>query len=297
MKIRRPRFAAQLKPGYSWAWIGRFGLFASSLLALPGCLSFCHPIPTPPPELAQPCRAQPSCSRDHVYVFLVHGMDPLDYANLEGVQHYLNELGFNKTYYGQLYHGGTFQKEVRRIHREDREARFVLVGFSFGANVVRSLTRAVKDEGVTVELLVYLGGNTLENCPRDRPENAVRIINILASGCIWNGDTLDGAENTHLPDVWHFGSPSHRHTLERLAQVLAEIASGVPIVETTNSATPAGQDAEPTPRVLTPRTASAPHDQWDFLKPVVRLGIPTSERQATEEIRSVSAQQKPNAND
>src|SRR5439155_1183533 len=122
-----------------------------------------HPVQSSLPELAQACQELPNGCRDHVYVFMIHGMDPFDYANLEGVKDYLHELGFTRTYYGQLQHTARFTKEVRRIHQEDPDARFVLIGFSFGANMVRNIARDVKGDSITIDLLLYLGGNTLEN--------------------------------------------------------------------------------------------------------------------------------------
>src|SRR5439155_11479436 len=116
-----------------------------------------------------------------VHVFLIHGMDPLDFANLSGVRDYIQSLGFIKTHYGQLYHLWEFKKELRRVHEEDPEARFVLIGFSFGANMVRELANAVKQDGIVIDLLVYLGGNTLENTPPNRPDHVLHIVNILAS--------------------------------------------------------------------------------------------------------------------
>jgi hypothetical protein len=183
-----------------------------------------------------------------VYVFFIHGVDPLDIANLRGVHDYVQSLGFIKTYYGQLYHTPYFVKEIRRLHQEDPDARFALVGFSFGANMVRDMAQAVKSDGVSIDLMVYLGGNTLENRPDDKPENVVSLVNILATGWVWNGDHIDGAANVSYDDVWHFGSPSHLHTLKTLAEELATVAARVPIVE-------AGQP-----------DAGESLGEWDFLK-------------------------------
>ena len=165
----------------------RGGVLLAALSGAPGCLSYLHPVDPPPPELAGLCRSVPKSSRDHVYVFLVHGMDPLNYANLSGVRDYVQSLGFNKTYYGQLYDTIQFDKQIHRIRNQDPEAHFVLIGFSFGANMVRDLAQWAKDDGISIDLLVYLGGNTLENTPEDKPANVKQIVNILASGCIWNG--------------------------------------------------------------------------------------------------------------
>jgi hypothetical protein len=228
-------------------------LLAAAWLATPGCMSFLHPVEPLTPETRTACKIYPDCCRDHVYVFLVHGMDPLDYANLEGVRDYVQELGFHKTYYGQMYHGWKFDKEMHRIHLEDPDAHFVLIGFSFGANVVRYLANTARDDGIPIDLLVYFGGNTLHNEAYDQPDNVVRVVNILASGAIWNGAWMDRAENVHETDVYHFGSPSHPYSIELLTRELGEVASHVAVAE---------EGAPPPPPA---------EGEWDFLKPVARL--------------------------
>ena len=245
-------------------------LLGAMLVASSGCLCFVHPIDPACPELAEPCRMLPKCARDHVYVLFVHGMDPVDCANLSGVRDYVNALGFQKTYYGQLYHVWQFERLVRDLHQKDCDARFVLVGFSFGANVVRDVALAAAEDGISIDLIVYLGGNTLKNRPQDQPENVKRIVNILAQGCIWNGDTLDRAENVQVKGRWHFGSPSHPFTLQVLAQDLAEIASSVPVPALSQPQMPLSDEPTPRPRKLESRKP-APRDEWDFLKPVSRL--------------------------
>jgi hypothetical protein len=248
-------------------WLLLLGLGGAS-----GCMSCLHPIGQPGPECVEPCKSMPKCARDHVYVFLIHGMDPLDYANLTGLRDYLHELGFNKTYYGQLYHTAYFDREIHHIAQEDRDAHFVLIGFSFGANMVCSLAQSMNRDGIPVDLLVYMGGNTLKNCPEDQPENACRILNILACGAIWNGDTLERAENIKVPDRWHFGSPSHPKTLEALAHELVVVAAHVPVVLPPAPALPPEPEQAPTPRPVQRQPQKAERDEWDFLKPASRLG-------------------------
>ena len=193
----------------------------------------------------------------------IHGLDPLDFANLNGVRDYVQSLGYIKTYYGQLYHSGYFTDEMRLVHQRDPDARFALVGFSFGANKVRNIANAVRDDGINIDLLVYLGGNTLTNDAEDRPPNVTRIVNILATGCIWNGTELDNAANVHYDNAWHFGSPSHPRTLEILAHELTETAARVPQVERVYPLVQNG----PTPRPEAVQPQREQRDEWDFLLP------------------------------
>jgi hypothetical protein len=215
------------------------------------------------------CLEIPRCCRDHVYVICVNGLDPVDFSNQNGLRDYIHALGFNKLYNGEMYHTWFFEKEIERIHQEDPDARFVLIGFSWGANCARAITHDAKDKNIPIDLLVYLGANTFENNAKCQPENAGRILNILAEGLIWNGDLLDRAENLQVKGVWHFGSPSHPKTLELLESELAQVASRVTVVETVEK--PSAHDIEPMPRVMPP-AVKGPRDEWDFLKPVTSLG-------------------------
>lgn len=227
----------------------------------------------PPPVIPLSCQDVPPCCKDHVHVFIIHGTDPFDWANLNGMIAYLRELGFRKTYLGQIYHRNEIIREVRKVQCADPEARFVLIGFSFGANMVRDVARAVKPDGAHIDLLVYLGGNTLEDTPRDRPENAGKVVNILAQGFIWNGTTFSEGENIQLTDVFHFGSPMHAYTRDMLAHELTIIAAGVPII-TPAANLPGGPSFdEPTPRPVQAKAAGT-RDEWDFLKPAGHLQTP-----------------------
>ena len=248
-----------------WVWV-----VGAVLVSGPGCLSGLHPVKPPPSVVCAPVHDLPRCCKDRVHIFIIHGLDPLDYANLAGVREYFHSLGFTNTYYGQCYHGGYFADEIRRIHAADPEARFVLLGFSAGANVACAMTRALgeKDQ-ITIDLLVYLGGNTLDNEPASRPANALRVVHILASGYIWKGEPIDGAENYRYTDVWHFGSPTHGATLETLARELAVVAERVTFVE---SVPPDPPRSGPVPRQVSRNAPAAPlPDDWDFLRPAVHL--------------------------
>jgi hypothetical protein len=237
---------------------------AAALLALlaTGCLGMLHPVRCPQTPQCVACSGLPACCCRHVHIFFVNGLDPLDYCNLKGLAGYCNQLGFANTYRGQLFHGKHFHKQIVRIHQEDPDSRFVLVGFSFGANVMRDMALELQREGIDVDLLVYYGGNTLENEPRSKPENAGHVVNILAHGYIWHGARIDGAENYQLEDVWHFGSPTHRVSLEVLGRELMTIALRVPMTR---------EDLIQTHVTAKPPNGSVERDEWDFLKPSDRL--------------------------
>ncbi len=256
------------------SWLRRLGvgmLAALSLTAGQGCLSFVHSLDVPSKEQMALGETVPEPSRNRVHVFLVHGMDPFDLANMNGLTEYIQKLGYLKTHYGQLFHVWEFKNEMRRIHKSDPQARFVLIGFSFGANLVRSVANAVKDDGIAVDLLVYLGGNTLENKPETQPDNVLHIVNILAVGCIWNGAQLDRADNVQYDNVLHFGSPTHPRTREMLARELSAVAARVPFSDRSPPLSPEWEEEIPQPRRVSSQQrqqmSSEMSSEWAFLNP------------------------------
>jgi hypothetical protein len=213
-----------------------------------------------------------------VYVFLLNGADPVNKDNLSGVCDYLQHIGFPRTYFGQPYHVFWFRSEIRRIHHDDPHARFAVMGFSCGANIARSLVQSLKEDGIHIDLLVYLGGDTLKNEPKNQPENACRIVNIRAHGCLWFGGLCDGADldcadNNYLCDVGHSELPTHCETLALLTRELIGLAATVPHVKPEEKPMPPALEEAPTPRPV-PAEPTAERDEWDFLKPASRLRVP-----------------------
>jgi hypothetical protein len=243
----------------------------------PGCLAYVNPVEPAPHELHQECQEIPVCCRNRVHIFFLQGTDPLDICNLSGVRDHVQAQGFIKTRFGYfIHHTGYFEEQIVRIHEEDPEARFVLVGFSYGALAAREIANRLCEREINVDLLFYLGGNTLDDSPRSHPPNVLRVVNILAVGCIWNGANIEGAENIQLTDVWHFGSPAHPCSVELLDRELVTIAYRVPIIQVLppplpdpspvpRPIAPPPPDQLPPPRKL-PTQASTPSG-WDFLDP------------------------------
>jgi hypothetical protein len=193
------------------------------LIGTGGCLGFLHPVDAPSGCTA--LKGLPQTARDHFHIFLINGMDPLNVANLTGLRDHLEEMGFKNTYFGQLFQTPWFTEAVRQIHRADPDARFVLIGFSLGSNMVRSLANAVKEDGVLIDLMVYLSSNTVLPFTLDRPENVTRLINIRTGSAPLDETPPAGIQDVNLPDVWHFGSPAHPQTLQLLAVELARLTS------------------------------------------------------------------------
>lgn len=237
-------------------------LLAASLVASPGCLTLCPHSLELPPECMQACRELPCCSRGRVFVFLIDGFDPLDGCGVSCVRRSLIDLGFIKVYDGHFYHSNWFADEMRRIHAEEPDAHFVVVGFSTGAETARSLAECVAADDITVDLLAVVDGPLWTAAIPEKPENVVRVV--------------------HLP-----GSSV---AVQPLADELTAIAGLVPVPVTLVE--PNTSDV-PTPRPVAPLIPSVTRDAWDFLKPVARLDAPATELPTTKEHTSLREKNPP----
>jgi hypothetical protein len=177
------------------------------------------------------CLDQPvACCKDHVYIFGVNGLNFLCSGNFNGLLCYFRSEGFTNTHFTQLYHTPWVAEQIRTIRRNDPQARMVLIGFSWGANLVRWIANDLDRDGTPVDLLVYLVGDLVRDTPRSKPCNVRRIVNIRGHGLIvlggnlfFNGEDLDGARNVNLK-CRHILAPSRQETVELLMEELLALA-------------------------------------------------------------------------
>lgn len=253
-----------------WRWIAS-GLLSASLCGS-GCLRYLNPVIPLPLELVEPCKSLPKPCKSHVHIFLMSGMDVLNCGNLTGVRDYLLALGFNQTYHGYLHHAPWFDSELRRLHKEDADARFALIGYGLGGPMLQAVAKAVESDGIAIDLLVLLDGEAKVLPGGATPGNVQRAIHLQSC---WLGElgepsaVPEGIDRSTLHGVSHFGLPSHSHTLQLLTLELGAVAAGVPFVVPSPAVIPGAEDA-PTPRPVSKQPVQVP-EAWDFLKPVSRL--------------------------
>jgi hypothetical protein len=257
--------------------------FAVSLLALglPGCLSFVNHCPKPANETRDQCKELPLTACQNVYVVLVNGVDPLCLGNLKGLRDYLGSLGFTKTYYAQFYHEHCLLAELRQVHQEHPEARFAIVGFEYGASPADKLARKAVDEGLPIDLLVYLQPKML-SAEAGTASTAHRAITIQTGADEANPSNLSANETVGVSCFSRYGVPTHPKTLQLLANELVHLAANIPVNEPIYNAFPTIlDDPAPSPRPIVVRKNQNP-DEWDFLKPVSRRGIRIIDESAAE---------------
>jgi hypothetical protein len=132
------------------------GLLAIALATSPGCVHFSNPPEALLSPEAQGCRTVPKIARDHVYVFFVNGVDPVCMGKLSSLRNCVNDLGFTRTYCGQIYHLPWFMAEIRKVRAHDPDARIAVFGSSLGVSAGQGMAWLLQDEGIHIDLLVDL---------------------------------------------------------------------------------------------------------------------------------------------
>jgi hypothetical protein len=214
----------------------------------PGLGSLIHPLKLEKLTLHEQAQSIPQEKKDRVHFFLINGLDPLYSGNLNGVAAYFRSIGFANTSCHQFPSTWKVRRQIETIRRSDPEARIVLLGYSAGANFVRSLANNVQRDGIHIDCLIYVGGDTIFNSPSSRPQNVGQIVNITGHGMIFlgrdlyfKGDNIDGAVN-HRVDARHILLPGQRDTINLIGQAVigaANKSSGTATQPTALTAEPA----------------------------------------------------------
>lgn len=121
-----------------------------------GCVTPCHKacdkVLAPNDGLHETTLAQ----RNRIHVFVINGNEPFGRDGLSKLSTHLNESGFAKVNVGGLVFRPYFQAKIRQAHRDDPDARFILIGYGFGAAAAEGMAAALHGEGVPIEAIVAL---------------------------------------------------------------------------------------------------------------------------------------------
>jgi len=229
------------------------------LPALTGCLHFVHPNPKVDPCTWKLSDQVPDESKSCVYVIL---FDPLVCSNLKGVRDYIHQLGFPKTYYGQHPHLSYFLEKMRWIHGKCGSARFALIGYDAGADAAKELAELAAQEGIPVDLLLFLEPRGDEFAGESTP--AMSSITLRAADLPPIEKHHDGEHSTH--PVGKTGVPTHPKTLAILERELSLVAMTIPPPVRAEVKLVPLVDPIPPPREITPKPQPLAAE-WQFLRP------------------------------
>ena len=190
-----------------------------------------RPVPVKQLTLQEQAQAVPQEQKDRVHFFLINGLDPLMASNVHGVAAYFRSIGFTNTNSFQWPQTPKARRQIENLHRTNPEARIVLMGFSVGANCVRGLANNLQRDGVYIDCLIYVGGDTVFNTASSKPANVGQIVNITGHGLIFlgrdlyfKGDTIDGAAN-HRLDARHMNIPTSSDTINLVGNAVIALAT------------------------------------------------------------------------
>jgi hypothetical protein len=204
------------------------------LLTKYGVGTVVHPVKAPPAV------GGPYQCLSNVHVFGVNGCDPLCVANFNGLCAYLKQQGCN-THFAQLHSITDMAGQIRKIRATDPNAKVVLMGFSLGCNRICALAHQLKKEDIQIDLLVYLGADTMLSGSKSCPSNVSHVLNVRAHGYILTGGNLlngadyPGAHNVKL-DTRHLRLPSRPEVTNLVMEELLALTGG-----TTSPAVPASE--------------------------------------------------------
>jgi pimeloyl-ACP methyl ester carboxylesterase len=213
-------------------WNMRTRLFAcnalwSILLISSGCLASLNPVQPLPPDVLARCQGLSDSCREHVHVIVINGFDPSQITNAVGLAHFLKTSGFPNVYYTTQWTSLKYVKRIRDIKAADPNARIAVIGYSMGVCLARKLAQRSKEQGITIDLLVYLDAFAVNHRPEHTSADAARIVNLITVPRlgIFGSEPLAGAQNYQFLDVRHVKVPTESRIVERVIEELIALAN------------------------------------------------------------------------
>jgi hypothetical protein len=229
-------------------WV--LGAVAAVVLSTTGCASCADRCYRKAIENAPDSALAPAC-RKHLYVYMIHGVTPSTKCGLEALQYKLSESGFAKIGVGECASAPLLYFEIKNTLKCDPDARFVLIGYDFGAAAVVCLARELVAKGVPVDALVLLD-------PLACGEPNVRTL-VISSGT--SSSQVSCTERVVVPDVGHFKLPTDPRTAEVILTLLQDVA--LQSYQDPGDPIPAWSYKH-APEMRTSPTGSCP-PEWNFL--------------------------------
>ena len=195
----------------------------SSLSVLPGCyFSRFNPVQPPPPDVVARCEGLNHSGLEHLHIVVINGFDPSEITNAHGLAHYLEASGFPHVYYTTQWASYKYHQRICEIRAADPSARIAVIGYSMGVCCARKLAQGLKEQGITVDLLIYLDAFAKNHSPEHSATDAKRIVNIITVPRlgIFGSDPLPGAVNYQFLGVRHVHVPTDSLIVERVIDEL-----------------------------------------------------------------------------
>jgi hypothetical protein len=210
-------------------------------------------------------------ARARVYTFLMNGMDLFELGGMSELREKLIAAGYPKIYYAQRADRAWYYREIHRLHRDDPDARFVLVSYGSAADQQMKLVHQLLDDGITLHGVVFL--DPIGVVGQLNEWNQFPSLQIHSHH--WRrAPHLQCTEGLELPGVGHLSLPQHPITVEKLTSLLTGIALSVPVAKPVGPCPPIGEKPNPIPRPDLPMRVRVAPPEWRFLCPADGSDVP-----------------------
>jgi hypothetical protein len=226
------------------------GAVLATALANTGCVSCCHKTYQQAWNGAPECDLPTAC-RGQVYLFMVDGVTPAVHGGLGALRTELGKCGFAKVGVGDVTAAPCVECEIKKLHRCEPDARFVLLGYDVGGAAAVCVARDLAAKGVPVDAVVLLDP---VGCGAP---TGLRTL-LITSGK--TNSTAPHTDRVVVSDAGHTRLPAHPATVGAITDLLHEIAErnwqpgGDPVPEWTY---PSAPEMRPLPELR--------GGDWDFL--------------------------------
>jgi hypothetical protein len=203
--------------------------------------------------------AGPKChvpleNRNEVYLFVMGGNNPRELMALDKFRQGVNAGGFAKVSTGSAVYLAWMSDEMKRIHREDPNAVFIIAGLDSSAAQGVKLCEKAIDAGIPIEGMVIVDAS--DKTPR--PQRRVKTLIVGTSPV----NLADPSVNSLVVTPGQLGLPAEQRTISEVVELLNEIAIQLPQLPSNEPVSewtyPLARDVQIS---LEPRMGS----EWDFL--------------------------------
>lgn len=202
-------------------------------------------------------------ARARVNVFLMNGADVLELGGLSELREAIIAAGFPKVYYAQRFDREWYYREVHRLHREDPDNRFVLVGYGITADQLRQLATQLTSDGIPLDTVAFIDPagerSDLTDCPF--PSLVIRSQHWRLS------PRFQPMESLTVLGTRHGNVPRSPATVDQVVAALTASALRVPVINPPVECVPVIDPKRPVPRPDKPKVMPPLPPEWQFLCP------------------------------
>ena len=242
-------------------------LGVTSLCCAPGCMTCRHEGTAEALRVTEGA-AFPNPVRQRVHLFMMNGDDLLELGGMLKLRDELCRAGYAKVYYAQKEDVNWYYSEMRRLNRDEPDARMVLLGYGASAARVTKLAQDAVVDNLPLDGVIYLD-------PAGYDADLTQLLPLLTvtirSHNWTDSPGLVTADSVGVASG-HAGAPRDPGTLAAVVRVMGFSASRVvlPTFEDLPHL-PLRDKLEPTPRGIDPATLVPPPPGWDYLRPAPRF--------------------------